>query len=341
MAVRYRDYYEVLSVPRSATDDEIKKAYRRLARKHHPDVNPGDKSAEERFKEINEAYTVLSDPEKRRRYDQLGSAWKDGADFSPPTGWETVQVDLEDLGDLFGARGDNFDFSDFFTTLFGARRPRDGAGFATKGRDAEAEISLTLAEIHRGGTRPLLADGAAECPGCHGTGRQSGKACPVCKGQGMTVGRRQLEVTIPPGVRDGTVIRLAGQGNPGARGAAPGDLYLRVRIALDPLFTLTGEDDVQLDLPVAPWEAVLGAKVRVPTLDGAVEMSIAPGAQSGQRLRLRGQGLNRRRGGRGDQYVRLKIVVPSKPSEKERELFARLAAESQFDPRQGLAGGGR
>ena len=311
LPVKFRDYYEVLGVPRGATIEEIKKAYRRLARKHHPDVNPGDKSAGERFKEINEAHEVLSDPEKRRRYDQLGADWQHGADFTPPPGWQTYQVNMEDLGDLgdlFGGRGG---FSDFFTTMFGQqsrRTTRPGTRYATRGRDTEAEIALTLQEAHLGGKRTItIEDGA---------------------------GRTQLEVNIPAGIRDGTAIRLAGQGGSGTDRAQAGDLYLRVRLQPDPVFTLVGEDDVQVDLPVAPWEAVLGAKIRVPTLDGSVEMSVPPGSQADQRLRLRGLGLSKGAGDRGDQYVRLKIVVPARPTEQERELLQKLRAVSRFNPRQ-------
>ncbi|MGE5529657.1 MAG: DnaJ C-terminal domain-containing protein [Patescibacteria group bacterium] len=320
MPVKFRDYYEILGVPRNASQEEIRKAYRRLARKHHPDVNPGDKSAEERFKEINEAHEVLSDPEKRRRYDQLGANWKHGADFTPPPGWQTYQVNVEDLGDLGDLFGSMGGFSDFFTTLFGAagrragRAGRTSAGFSVKGRDREAEIILSLREAHRGGKRTITVQGPDR--------------------------QKQLEVNIPMGVRDGTVIRLAGQGNPGVGGGPPGDLFLKVRIAPDRLFTLSGQDDLQLELPLAPHEAVLGAKVRVPVLDGAVELTIPPNAQAGQRLRLRGQGLNRRGGGRGDLYVKLKIVVPPQPTERERELYKQLASATKFDPRREMAGDG-
>lgn len=317
MPVKFRDYYETLGVPRTASEDEIKKAYRRLARKLHPDVNKDDPRAEEKFKEINEAYTVLSDPEKRQRYDQLGAHWQNGADFTPPPGWQTYQVNMEDLADLGDLFGDLGGFSDFFATLFGAagrRGPRAGgtrAGFAVKGRDTEAEISLSLREAHLGVKRIITIDDAA--------GR-----------------RRQLEVNIPRGVREGTTIRLAGQGAPGAGGGPPGDLHLKVRLLPDRVFSPAGGDDLQLELPLAPHEAVLGAKVRVPTLDGAVEMTIPPGSQAGQRLRLRGQGLSRRDGGRGDLYVRLRIVTPPQPTAEERELYARLASISRFDPRWGM-----
>ncbi|NLG84380.1 MAG: DnaJ domain-containing protein [Firmicutes bacterium] len=339
MAVKYKDYYELLGVPRTATLEEIKKAYRRLARKYHPDVNPGDPTAEEKFKEINEAYTVLSDPEKRRRYDQLGAHWRDGMDFTPPPGWERVEVDLGDLGDLFG---EGFGFSDFFATLFGARpRTRAGTGFTMKGRDVETEIALSLADIHRGGPKTVTVERVEECPECHGTGRQGSRVCPACGGRGRRRREKKLEVDLPLGLRAGSVIRLAGQGEPGARGGPAGDLYLKVRLEPDRLFRPVGEDDLELELPLAPWEAILGARVRVPTIEGAVEMTIPPGTQGGQRLRLRGQGLRRRDGTRGDQYVRLKIVVPPSPTERERELFARLAREAAFDPRREMAGGGR
>ena len=178
------------------------------------------------------------------------------------------------------------------------------------------------------------------CPDCRGTGSKDGKTvCPTCRGAGAIRRPKSIEVTIPPGVRDSSVIRLAGQGEPGANGAPAGDLFLRVRLQPHRLFSIVGDNDVQIELPVAPWEAALGAKVSVPTLDGPVELKIPPGAQGGQRLRLRGRGLNRRRGGRGDQYVKLKIVIPPKPGPKERELFEKLAAESRFNPRELMAGG--
>jgi len=344
MAVKFHDYYETLGVPRAATTDEIKKAYRKLARKYHPDVNPNDKSAEEKFKELSEAYEVLSDPEKRKRYDQLGAGWKAGADFTPPPGWasgEGVRVEYGDLGDIFGAAGAG-GFSDFFETLFGARRgaPR-GAPFARRGRDVEAEMEIGLEDAHRGATRAITLQAAAPCPTCNGAGAVDNKPCPTCRGAGVVTRPKTLDVNIPAGVREGSVIRLAGQGEPGMGAAPPGDLLLRLRLKPHRLFSVTPEGDVQLDLPVAPWETALGARVNVPTLDGSVEMTIPAGAQGGQRLRLRGQGLNRRGGGRGDEYVRLKIVTPTRPTEKERELFERLAAESRFNPRDLMNGGKR
>ena len=341
MAVKFKDYYEVLGVPRTATENDIRKEYRKLARKHHPDVNPGDKSAEERFKEINEAYEVLSDAEKRKRYDQLGANWKAGADFTPPPGGGNGRVDFSGgFGDIFGGNGGASGFSDFFESMFGrGRSARGGAGFRTSGQDIEAEIPLTLEEAHRGGTRNISLEVTEPCPECKGTGRKDGKVCPTCHGAGIISRPKSFEVTIPPGVREGSVIRLAGQGEPGANGASPGDLYLRVRIKPHRLIEVAGEDDVQIELPVAPWEAALGAKVSVPTLDGAVEMTIPPGTQGGARLRLRNQGLNKRGGGRGDEYVKVKIVIPPRLTAKEKELFEKLAAESRFNPRELMAGG--
>ena len=338
MAVKFRDYYDVLGVSKTATEDEIRKAYRGLARKHHPDINPGDKSAEEKFKEINEAYEVLSDSEKRRRYDQLGRNWKAGADFTPPPAGEDGRVEYADMGDIFGRDGGSSEFSDFFESIFGRRGGRSGASFRMRGQDIEAEVPLSLEEAHRGETHNITLQKTEVCPDCSGSGTKDGKTCPTCGGTGAIRRPKSFEVTIPAGVRDGSLIRLAGQGEPGINGGAAGDLFLRVRIEPHRLFTVVGEDDIQIELPVAPWEAALGAKVKVPTLDGSVEMTIPPGTQGGQQLRLRKQGLNRRGGGRGDEYVKIKIVIPAKLNAKAKELFERLANESNFNPREALPG---
>jgi DnaJ-class molecular chaperone len=341
MAVQFRDYYDVLGVSRSASDDEIKKAYRKQARKYHPDVNPGDKAAEEKFKEINEAYEVLSDPDKRKRYDALGPDWKAGEEFRPPPNWEGAGATFQyggDFGDIFGGTGA---FSDFFESLFGSRRgARRGAAFSMRGQDVEAELPLTLEEAHRGGRRALNLPVAEPCLNCRGMGSKDGRTpCPTCRGAGAVRRPKSLEVTIPKGVRDGSVIRLAGQGEPGTAGGPSGDLFLRVRTQPHRLFTVVRDNDVERELPVAPWEAALGASLAVPTLDGAVEMKIPPGAQGGQRLRLRSRGLNIRGGGRGDEYVKLKIVNPPNLGARERELYAQLAAESRFNPRELMPGG--
>jgi DnaJ-class molecular chaperone len=339
MAVKFQDYYEVLGVSRTATADDIKQAYRKLARKYHPDVNPGDKTAEEKFKDIGEAYEVLSDPEKRKRYDQLGENWKTGADFTPPPGWEGGHVAYGDFGDLFGAGRGSGGFSDFFETLFGARRgPRAGAGFAMRGRDIEAAIELSLEEAHHGTTRTITLQTTAVCPTCNGSGMQEKQPCAMCRGAGVVTRPKTLDVTIPAGVRHGSVIRLAGQGEPGTGNAPAGDLLLHVQLRPHPLLHVLDEGDVEIELPVAPWEAALGAKVRVPTIEGALDMTIPAGAQGGQRLRLRGQGLHRRGSGRGDQYVRLKLVNPPTLTESERALFEQLAAASRFNPRELMKG---
>jgi curved DNA-binding protein len=339
MAVKFQDYYEVLGVPRAATADDIKKAYRKLARKYHPDVNPGDNSAEDKFKQIGEAYDVLSDPEKRKRYDQLGENWKAGADFTPPPGWEGGRVEYGDFGDLFGAGRGAGGFSDFFETLFGGRPGRRaGAGFAMRGQDIEAAIELSLEEAHHGATRTITLQTTAVCSPCNGSGMRENQPCPTCRGAGVVTRPKTLDVTIPAGVRPGSVIRLAGQGETGTGNAPAGDLLLHVQLRPHPLFHVLDEGDVEVELPVAPWEAALGAKVRVPTLGGAVDMTIPAGAQGGQRLRLRGQGVQRRGSGRGDQYVKLKFVNPPTLTESERALFEQLAAASRFNPRELMKG---
>jgi curved DNA-binding protein len=303
MAVKFKDYYETLGVSHDASEDQIRTAYRKLARKHHPDVNPGNKAAEEKFKEINEAYSVLSDAQKRKQYDSLGQNWKEGAEFRPPPDWQNVQFDfgnVEGLGD----------FSDFFQSIFGGGRGRKAAaGFTRRGNDIESEVAVTLEEAHRGTTRNI----SLRTP----DGKQ-----------------KSLDVNIPAGISNGQLIRLANQGEPGTAGGPPGDLFLAVRIEPHRIFKTLREGDLEVDLPVAPWEAALGAVVRTPTIEGPVELTIPPETQAGRRLRLRGQGLNRRSGGRGDQYVRLLIVNPPSLTEQERELYKRLAAESRFDPRQ-------
>jgi DnaJ-class molecular chaperone len=341
MPVKFKDYYEVLGVNRDATDDQIRQAYRKLARKHHPDVNPGDKSAEEKFKQINEANEVLSDPEKRKRYDQLGANWKEGAEFTPPPGWGRVNVDYEDLGNIFGGGGA---FSDFFETLFGGNRSatgqadnqrrRSSRSRTTKGQDAEAEMEISLEDAHRGVRHRITLQGMRACPTCNGTGTSSGVVCTTCRGSGQVLNPKTIDVNIPPGAREGSVIKVARQGQPGSGGAEAGDLYIKLKVKPHNIFTVSG-DDTTAEVPISPSEAVLGATIEVPIIDGKAEMKIPAGAQGGQRMRLRGQGLNKRGGGRGDQYVKLKIVVPTHPSEREKQLYEELTKATHFDPRAG------
>lgn len=340
MAVKFKDYYEVLGVKRDATDEQIRQAYRKLARKYHPDVNPGDKAAEEKFKELNEANEVLSDPEKRKRYDQLGANWKDGVEFTPPPGWGRTNVEYEDFSNIFGGGGGAF--SDFFETLFGGGRSASGQaehqrrrstrGRPSRGQDAEAEMEISLEDAHKGGRHRITLQTMRACPTCNGTGTSSGVVCSTCRGSGQVLNPKTIDVNIPPGAREGSVIKVAKQGQPGFGGTEAGDLYIKLKVKPHPIFTVSG-DDITAEVPLSPSEAVLGATIEVPTIDGKAEMKIPAGAQGGQRMRLRGQGLNKRGGGRGDQYVKLKIVVPTHPSEREKQLYQELAEVTHFAPR--------
>jgi curved DNA-binding protein len=301
MPVAFRDYYETLGVSRDASEEEIRRAYRKLAREHHPDVNK-DPGAEDRFKEVAEAYEVLRDPDKRARYDRLGANWKAGQDVSGAPGFGDVRVEF---GEGFGDGA----FSDFFESLFAQRaggrarrmRPED---FSRRGSDHEAELELTLREAAQGGPRKVtFADG------------------------------RSYQVTVPAGVRDGQRIRLAGEGGSGIGGGPSGDLFLRVRLRPDPRFRLEGRD-LHVEVPIAPWEAALGATIEVPTLDGSAKVKVPPGTSTGRRLRLRGQGWPGPRGGHGDLYAHVKIVVPEHLDKTERKLFEELAKKSHFHPRE-------
>jgi DnaJ-class molecular chaperone len=341
MPAQFRDYYDILGTPKTATEDEIRKAYRKLARKHHPDVNPGDKAAEDRFKEISEAYEVLSDSDKRKRYDQLGPNWKPESGFTPPPGSANGDAGFRDSGAGFRAgQGSASGFSDFFEGLFSDSRrgARAGAGFRMRGNDVEAEITIGLEEAHRGVKRSITFAVTEICPTCGGSGMKDQKSCPTCGGNGVVLRQKNLEVAIPAGARYGSVIRLAGQGEPGLNGAPAGDLFLHIRIQPHQQFEITGDDDIELEVPVTPWEAALGATIGVPTLDGIVEMTVPAGTQGGKRLRLRGRGLRKRSGGKGDEYVRLKIVNPPELNAAQRQLFEQLAAESHFDPRESTNG---
>ncbi|MFO8064865.1 MAG: DnaJ C-terminal domain-containing protein [Spirochaetota bacterium] len=338
MAVKYKDYYETLGVDRSASQEDIQNAYRKLARKYHPDVNKTE-DAEQKFKEINEAYEVLKDPEKRRKYDQLGANYQEGDEFRPPPGWEAFRdagggaggfrqtFNFEDLGgrgfDFFG--GDTGGgFSDFFESLFGSAfggfggaRERGGAAtgaWGAKGEDHEAEVTISLEDAYAGGKKTLTLEQRES----DASGRVNSRT-------------RNFEVKIPPGINDGERLRLSGQGGAGAGGGKKGDLYLRMRIASHPKFTVNGPD-LETEVPITPSEAVLGAKVEVPLVKGTASITIPPGTQSGKRFRLKGKGL-RKKGGRGDLYAVMQIVVPASPSQEERELYKKLGEASSFHPR--------
>jgi DnaJ-class molecular chaperone len=337
MAAKFQDYYETLGVSRTASADDIRKAHRRLSRQHHPDLNPGNKDAEARFKAVQEAYDVLSDEKKRQRYDQLGEHWQAGSDFEPPPGWEQgpqwqgQQVSPEEWQAAFSGE----EFSDFFQSMFGgrARAHRSGADGRRSGRHLEAELPVTLEEAHSGGRRMVSVPGWIRCRACEGAGIVNKRACSHCRGHGVESTTNTVQVSIPPGIRDGQVLRLKGQGEPGEHGGPPGDLHVHVRLQPHDRFTVQGSDDLLTDLPVAPWEAVLGAKVPFQTLDGTVDVTVPAGTQGGQRLRLKGHGLARRDGSRGNLYLRLKIVVPTQVTDAERTLFQQLADTSSFRPR--------
>lgn len=344
MAVQFKDYYQVLGVPRTASDDEIKKAFRKLARQYHPDVAKNKKEAEEKFKDVNEAYEVLGDPAKRKKYDELGPNWKQGADFRPPPGWEGFQGfgggggrgTRQHYDFRFGGTG----FSDFFEQLFGSAGRRaggiapdeDGYEYVERGRDIEGDIMVTLNEAVNGSVRSVSLQRPAPCEHCGGTGMRAKHVCNVCGGSGQVQKTETYQVRIPAGVREGQRLRIAGRGGAGTGGAAPGDLFLRVTLAKHPDFEIEGQNLVS-EVAVAPWEAVLGAQVPVPTLDGSIDIKIPPGTQNGQRLRIRSRGLPIKEGNRGDLFVKVTVRVPAQVSERERVLWEQLARESKFDPR--------
>ncbi|WP_034087146.1 DnaJ C-terminal domain-containing protein [Streptacidiphilus albus] len=317
-----RDYYEVLGVPRTADASEIQQAFRTLARKFHPDVNR-DPGAEDSFKELNEAYSVLSDPDTRKRYDRFGPDFRQiPEDYDERVGagrghggrgYAGQGHGGQSYGGGFGGAdfgggfdGSGIDFEDLFGGMFGGRVGRSG-GAPVPGADQEAELTLSLEEAYRGGRRKITLGG----PG----------------------GERGYDVTIPAGVVDGQRIRLAGEGGRGRAKGSAGDLYLVVRIAPHPQFRLSGRD-VHVDLPVTPWEAALGAPVPVTGPGGTAKVQVPPGTSTGRRLRLRGEGMPNPKGSPGDLYAEIRVMVPPSPSPRERELFEQLAADSTFDPRQ-------
>ncbi|MCS7263374.1 MAG: molecular chaperone DnaJ [Armatimonadetes bacterium] len=375
-----RDYYEVLGVSKNATEKEIKQAYRRLVRKYHPDLNPNSKEAEERFKEIQEAYEVLSDPEKRRLYDKFGHNWRaawqakqQGIDvenigWMPPS-QEGFEFEFGDWRDLFGSFGDFL--SDFLTG--GARtttRTKERRTRTQKGQDVETELEIDLEDAAFGATKRITVtidepcpicggEGGTTktCPNCKGTGvvhhsrgffsvgstciRCRGEGvvvdslCPKCNGSGKARTTRSVEVRIPQGIEDGAKLRLQGQGASGRNGGQPGDLYLNVRIRKHPFFERKG-DDLYCEVPITFAEATLGAEIEVPTLDGRVKVRVPAGTQSGQVLRLAGLGMPKRTGGRGDLYVRVKVVVPKNLTQRERDLIEELQKLRPENPRVGL-----
>ncbi|MGH2487772.1 MAG: DnaJ C-terminal domain-containing protein [Ktedonobacterales bacterium] len=329
--MEYKDYYKILGVQKSASADELKKAYRKLARKYHPDVNPGDKSAEARFKEINEAYEVLSDPDKRKKYDTLGPNWQDQFGFrSGPMGPRRGATTTG--GDWTGTSEDPTGFSDFFDALFG----RKSTGTATRqrptpatrpGDNIEQPVEVTLAEAYTGTTRVYNVQLPEPCASCAGTGRVApGRPCPVCKGTGSVERSKRLEVQIPAGVETASRVRVVGEGQPGLLGGPRGDLYLIVTVKPDPLFERKG-DDLSVDVQAPLMTAILGGEVAVPTLDGKrLLLTVRPQTQNGQVFRLAGKGMPRLKGdGAGNLMARVQVVLPTRLSAKEKQLFEELA----------------
>lgn len=333
--MQFVDYYEVLGVDRSASQDDIKKAFRKLSKKYHPDISKA-KDAKAKFQQVSEAYEVLKDADKRRRYDQLGHNFHGGDDFRAPPGWQGVEFNFG--GDPFAQRGGGggvpSGFSDFFETFFGggaggagggprARRTPYSSGFdfqeaprRRRGEDREAELTVSLEDAYHGATKSIaLQQGVTTADGGH------------------RVDERGFQVKIPAGTTDGMRIRLAGQGAPGLGGEPAGDLLLKVTIAPHPRFTVEGHN-LHAVLPIAPWEAVLGGKINFRTLDGDIQLKIPAGSQGGQKLRLKDKGLPKKGGERGHLTVELRVVVPPQPSGEERRLFEELQKLSRFDPRE-------
>jgi curved DNA-binding protein len=327
--VQFRDYYSVLGVTKGASQDEIQKAYRKLARKYHPDVNK-DQNAEDKFKELNEAYEVLKDPESRRRYDQVGQGFAHGQDFRPPPGWQGVEFNFDRMGGTGGGGFGGTGFSDFFDVIFGGRagggpgrgRPHRNTQFwdeqpvgPTPGKTHEAELVITLEEAFHCASRSISLER---------------KEIGADGGQRTT--SRTYQVKIPPGTTEGMKIRLKGEGGKGIGGGPQGDLMLKVKFAPHPHFKVDGHNVIKV-LPITPWEAALGTKLEVPTLDGQVVLKIPALSASGTQLRLKGKGLPRKDRSHGDLKVELKIVLPSELSPEEKELFEALAEKSEFNPR--------
>ncbi len=350
MAVEFKDYYRILGIDRNSDEKGIKSAYRKLARKHHPDVSKSA-GALDKFKEINEAYEVLSDPEKRRRYDSLGPDWQR---YAQPPGGHPGEGFPGGFRVEYGNAEDAGGFSDFFRTIFGdlggrmgggrpgGRRTVEHEGFENllggrggrgraRGDDVQASVNISLEEAFNGARKSFSLELDEPCPACQGSGNVDGKPCPTCRGSGWQRAQRQIEVKIPAGVRTGQRVRVAGEG--GGTAGTRGDLYLAVTVAPHPLFERKG-DDIHLELPITVPEAALGASVEVPTLRGRVSMKIPAGTSSGRTFRLPGYGMPRvKGGGQGDELIRTKIVVPTSLTAEERDLYTKLKGLRTDNPR--------
>ena len=319
-----KDYYQILGVSRNASEKEIKQAYRRLARKHHPDLNPGDKSAEAKFKEINAAYEVLSNPEKRKKYDQFGEQWEYAEQFAKAGGQERVRWDFSKGGTTF-EYGDLSGFDDIFSRLFGdsgiGSRTRRGPQLS---QDIESPIEVTLEEAYHGSMRVIQLQTAEPCTACGGTGRVGNRVCTICNGAGVKLIPKRLEVKIPAGVRDGSRIRISGEGGSGRAGGSKGDLYLVAKVLPHQLFERRG-DDLYADVLVPLAIAILGGEVKLPTLNGNLSLKIPPETQNGRVFRLAGKGMPQLGNSKyGNMFAKVKVTLPTNLTEEERKLFERL-----------------
>ena len=335
----FKDYYRTLGVKRDASEKDIRAAFRKLARKHHPDLNKDDRQAEARFKEVNEANEVLSDPEKRKMYDRFGADWQryqqaEAAGQNVPSEDFSQWFTGRSAGGGAGQRAefrDSGEASDFFETLFGgARRGRNGAGgpVPRRGEDQEVEVELSLEEADRGTIRMLTLQTTTICATCGGTGIKEHRRCPTCGGGGYVAQNRRLEARLPAGVADGARIRLSGQGGAGYAGGPSGDLYLQVRLLPHERFEREGSDlRTTVDVPL--YTAILGGEATVPALGGQLSLRIPAETQNGRIFRLRGKGLSKGGDQRGDLLARVSVILPTGLTEQERELFARLRDGAQ------------
>jgi len=320
------NYYRILEVPSGATQTQIRRAYLKLARKYHPDLNPENRFAEEKFKELQEAYQVLSDPDRRREFD----------DHSRPPPPRTGR------GPRAAPHSSNRPstppkqgFGEFIQSIFGIKGARTPSGSSSKDTKSpggsQAQLVLSLEDAHRGGVHRITVLDRRRCPICRGRKKVDGRPCPQCRAAGQLHTPVNIDVNIPPGARNGSLIRVPGRHGTGARSAGR-EIYVKVVVEPHPVFSVDG-DDIYFDVPITPWEAVLGTSIDIQGIDGRSEIRVPAGAQGGKRVRVRGAGLNRREGGRGDAYVRLNIVVPANPSDREKALYQELAELTGFNPR--------
>lgn len=319
-----KDYYQSLGVKRGATEKEIKQVYRRLARKYHPDLNPNDKSAEAKFKEINAAYEVLSDAEKRKKYDQYGDQWEYADQFAKSGGRKNVRRDFSRGGTTF-EYGDVSDFGDIFSDLFGGADvgPRTRRG-PQRGQDAESTVEVSLEEAYQGSKRIMQLQTEELCSACGGTGRVGNRVCTICNGAGGKATSKRLEVKIPAGVKDGSRIRMAGEGSPNRAGRNKGDLYLVVKVLPHKVFERKG-DDLYTEISMPLVTAILGGETRLPTLNGNLALKIPPETQNGKIFRLAGKGMPHLGSAKyGDMLAKAKVVLPTNLTEEEKQLFEKL-----------------